>query len=576
MSRQKSHEEFIEELRLSNKNFDNIEVITKYSGIKNKIGCKCKICGCEWYTSAEVLKNGSGCPTCKKDKMRKNKTRSLNSFLDELLRKRNDIEYIDGYQTMKRNAKFKCKIHNVIFETTPQNVLKGTKCYLCRKEIVRYNKLSKEEINKSISHLKIELVNDYINSKTPTKFKCMLCGEEFISKYELVKTWKNCGCQKCRSKNSNNEKLKKRLLNRLKKIEAFKSEHIEILNYDEKCQNITCKCLICSQIYETTYDSIIMGSMHKKCASIEAMKNRRLSSSDIKNRVRSFNKNINIDFSTYSSSTSKLKCECIDCGHVWMATSKTLVQGKGCPICARKIIGKSNIKDINEYAELLDSLELTIISNYINASTPVTIKCNVCGNAFESTLTYLSQHRIGCPTCAKEKTRKEKMDIFLSNLNSMNPKIHMVSEYVDMSTPTSFICEDCCNEFIRTPHDLLRSCNCPKCTTNSKLEYFIKLFLDKHKIDYVLHKSFNHLVGLGGKSLSYDFYLPHYNLLIEAQGEQHEKPIKIFGGEQQFEIQQIHDKRKRDYAHSNNIKLLEIWHSEIKNINNILSNTLSI
>ena len=51
-----------------------------------------------------------------------------------------------------------------------------------------------------------------------------------------------------------------------------------------------------------------------------------------------------------------------------------------------------------------------------------------------------------------------------------------------------------------------------------------------------------------------DFYLNDYNVAIECQGIQHEKPIERFGGEEEFEIQQEHDKRKREYANKNGYK----------------------
>ena len=70
--------------------------------------------------------------------------------------------------------------------------------------------------------------------------------------------------------------------------------------------------------------------------------------------------------------------------------------------------------------------------------------------------------------------------------------------------------------------------------------------------------------------MSYDFYIPDYNLLIEFQGIQHEKPIEYFGGEQRLANQQEHDRRKRQYTKDNNIRLLEIWYYDIDNIQNIL------
>ena len=48
------------------------------------------------------------------------------------------------------------------------------------------------------------------------------------------------------------------------------------------------------------------------------------------------------------------------------------------------------------------------------------------------------------------------------------------------------------------------------------------------------------------------------SLLIEYQGEQHFKPIECYGGEEQFKIQQIHDKLKADYANTHKISLIEI------------------
>lgn len=74
--------------------------------------------------------------------------------------------------------------------------------------------------------------------------------------------------------------------------------------------------------------------------------------------------------------------------------------------------------------------------------------------------------------------------------------------------------------------------------------------------------------------MSIDFYLPNLNLLIEYQGEQHEHPVDIFGGEAQFIVQHEHDRRKRDYARTHNIDLLEIWYYDLQNIADILNRTI--
>jgi hypothetical protein len=65
------------------------------------------------------------------------------------------------------------------------------------------------------------------------------------------------------------------------------------------------------------------------------------------------------------------------------------------------------------------------------------------------------------------------------------------------------------------------------------------------------------------------------SLLIEFQGEQHEKYIEGFHPNiEKFYKQQEHDKRKRQYAIDNGIKLLEIWYWDFDNIESVLEKEL--
>ena len=84
------------------------------------------------------------------------------------------------------------------------------------------------------------------------------------------------------------------------------------------------------------------------------------------------------------------------------------------------------------------------------------------------------------------------------------------------------------------------------------------------------------MVGVNNGKLSYDFYLPQCNVLVECQGIQHYEPIEYFGGEEQFAIQQEHDKRKREYAEKNGYKLLEIWYYDYDKIEEILNRELEL
>lgn len=170
---------------------------------------------------------------CGNERVRKARIKPLKDFLNDLYSTRDDIEYIDGYKSMKKKVTFRCKKHNVLFNTTPESTLNGVTCELCRNEAPKYNQFTKEQVNDLISHLKVEIVGDYINSKTPTKFRCQLCGKEFISKYDLVRAWRTCGCVDCGGKIKSKRKIDI-VNNRINRLHSEKSEYAKILSYDEE------------------------------------------------------------------------------------------------------------------------------------------------------------------------------------------------------------------------------------------------------------------------------------------------------------------------------------------------------
>ena len=96
----------------------------------------------------------------------------------------------------------------------------------------------------------------------------------------------------------------------------------------------------------------------------------------------------------------------------------------------------------------------------------------------------------------------------------------------------------------------------------SKGEDKIIRLLRAANIKFEREKTFSDLRG--GK-FRYDFYLPSYNILIEVDGEQHFKQVKVFQKTRSdFLKQQENDRRKNSYALANGIILLRIpfWELE--------------
>lgn len=116
------------------------------------------------------------------------------------------------------------------------------------------------------------------------------------------------------------------------------------------------------------------------------------------------------------------------------------------------------------------------------------------------------------------------------------------------------------------------SCGCQRVINQAaakwtpKAETWMIEYLKEHNIEYEYQKTFTTLVGLNGGLLSYDFFIPTHNLLIELNGLQHYKPIDWFGGDKTLTVQQQHDALKQDYANANSYNLAIIDTNRITKI----------
>lgn len=107
----------------------------------------------------------------------------------------------------------------------------------------------------------------------------------------------------------------------------------------------------------------------------------------------------------------------------------------------------------------------------------------------------------------------------------------------------------------------------------SKGEIAIYNWLYYHKYNFVYEMKFDGLVGYGKQLLSYDFFIPELNLLIEFQSEFHDGNGNYYI-RKDLKKRIAYDNKKRKFAQQNNIELLEIWYYDYDNINEILLNRL--
>lgn len=186
----------------------------------------------------------------------------------------------------------------------------------------------------------------------------------------------------------------------------------------------------------------------------------------------------------------------------------------------------------NEFVNKLKSINknILVLGKYTRAKDNIKVKCLICGNIWNPTPHKLLLGR-GCPKCAYvivgNKSRKTHYD-FIFELSNINPKVQVLSNYINNNTKLECKCLTCGHIWNAAPKTLLLGKGCPICNS-SKGELKISKFLDDNNITYVHQKTFDNLVGVGGNLLSYDFYIPSKKILIEYQGIQHEKPVDFKG-----------------------------------------------
>lgn len=279
------------------------------------------------------------------------------------------------------------------------------------------------------------------------------------------------------------------------------------------------------------------------------------------------NKITNIEFTgNFKNMSTNISVRCKICGNQWNANPQHLLKGHCCKVCGLKRrdckrgVRKTTEEFRSEMAEINPNIE--ILGEYITAKNGILCKCRVCNYNWSPRPTNLLSG-CGCPKCGDKATHnkqvKREID-FITELKSINPTIRVTGKYINTHTNVRCKCSVCGNEWSAMPSNLLRGTGCPAHIRSHGEEAIIR-WLDKHNIDYIPQKRFTGLVGVGGRTLPYDFFIPSHNTLIEYQGNFHDNTDRR-QTEENFAIRVCHDKRKKDYALNNRYIFLEIWYYE--------------
>ena len=261
-------------------------------------------------------------------------------------------------------------------------------------------------------------------------------------------------------------------------------------------------------------------------------------------------------------------------------TLSAFLQTPHCSKCYKK--KERDVKKLEGYNEFVKICKdrgyepLSSPSEYINVTTKLRYKCPKHGKNSIS-LSHLKEGK-GCKLCGEEKigeSNKIPENVILERLKSK--ELVLLSEYTKIKDVHLFSCVHHPETVFkaRLSDVIYNDVGCPACF-ESKGEKRIRLFLEGNKIKYEPQKKFDDLYRqCPAHKLSYDFYLPKYNLLIEYQGQFHDGTAWQQSDES-YKDQQIKDQMKKEYAENHGFSFLDIWYWDYKNIEEILVKELNL
>ena len=191
MSKRKTHEEFVNEMKEVN---PNIDILGEYVNSKEKILCKCKIDNNEWCATPTNLLRGRGCPVCGRKLVNKNRKKSHDDFVNEMSNKNPNIDILGRYVNAKTKILCKCKIDGYEWETSPSHLSAGRGCPKCGRNVrTRTTEQFIDEMK--IVNPNLQILGEFTKADNKILTKCLVCEHEWTPK--AIQLLDGHGCPIC-------------------------------------------------------------------------------------------------------------------------------------------------------------------------------------------------------------------------------------------------------------------------------------------------------------------------------------------------------------------------------------------
>lgn len=195
MAKKKTHEEYMEELKIKN---PSVEVIGEYINANIPILHRCIIHNIFWKLAPTHALEGCGCEKCCKERIGQKNRKSHNQYVQRVSQINPNIIVVGEYINSKTPIFHRCMIDGNEWMARPYNVLSGKGCPECRNRLI--SSMFRKDHTWYITELSkiysdIEVIGKYVDYDTPIMHRCKIDGNEWYAKPRNI--LRGFGCSEC-------------------------------------------------------------------------------------------------------------------------------------------------------------------------------------------------------------------------------------------------------------------------------------------------------------------------------------------------------------------------------------------
>lgn len=315
--RQKTHEQFVEELAEKN---PDVEVIGTYVKASERVEVRCRNCGSTRMAFPGNLLSGSRCTQCGIS----GKRISEDEVRSRIAANSPNVELIGEYTLTNSRALFRCRMCGHEWRTVASSVMNGSGCPLCAPGKISQRQMMSHEdfVRKASSNSPlVEIIGTYSGSSAPIHVRCRICGYEWFPPAGHIANG-DTGCPDCAG---NRQLTHEEFVARA----ADANPDVEVVGtYVRNKDKVMVRCRKCGREWETLPGTLLSGAGCAKCAGVLRRTNEEYLAQLIE--VNPYIEPID----QYVSATKRMTFRCKKCGNIWKTRPTGPLSGTGCPACS--------------------------------------------------------------------------------------------------------------------------------------------------------------------------------------------------------------------------------------------------